>query len=433
MAPALAQRWSSLSESIERCADLMQSLEIEYGLHYESLNSVFLLWAWRLVAMEWLRTHGRYLTNMPRDFFVKQVDELFQTSAERWVLLSHWAGRWRASAGTTFENHLRDLAATWVDVQAVTSPDAVVVCLSTRLNGWLNDLRDAARKHIDDLAVENRGEVHRYFVPLWVWHRLDDVRWHQSRVQLRVGRKRVCLDVDHIVSCKWWEKNIDAVIEERSLAENGQDAAAPAAAGAQSDESIEVGSLNDIGNCFLLWTSFNVSKSDRPLKSFVSQIHEFKDSARLQAWQSALGVGQAQFDPDASDESTIRQAIAARTKSIKEELRKFIDGTHLPAHDKPAFDVSGRWHTKTEMPGEQDEEFDGDLAQTGELILGSYRKDGQIEGQLEGRGFEGRWSEPLHNGRVYGHFDERGRVFEGEWRYYRGRKTGKWRSERVGD
>jgi hypothetical protein len=424
MAPELAQRWRRLSDNIERCAELMQSLELEYGVHYESLNSMFLLWGWRFLAIEWLGS--RSMTNMARDFLVKQVDDLFRASAERWILLSHWGGRWRTSAVTTFENYLKDLARTWADVQATGSADSVAALLSQRLSGWIDDLRPAAQKYVDDLSVDHRGEVHRYFVPLWVWHRLDAPRWEESRVQLRVGRKKVSLDVDHIISCKWWENNVDRVVEEESLAEDGE--AAATKAGASGAPIVEGGTLNDIGNCFLLWTSFNISKSDRPLKSFLSQVYEFQDPARLQAWQTALEVAQEQIDPDAFDETTIRQAIAARTKAIKEELRKFINGAHLPAHDRPAFDVSGRWFAKTDLPGESNEQFDFELAQTGEGVLGSYGKDGRIQGELLGQ-----WSEPTSSGSVWGRFDEDGRRFEGEWRYRYGRKSGGWHAERTGD
>ena len=429
MAPAVAERWPRLSENIETSADLVESLELEYGVHYESLNSLIVLWGWRMIAIEWLAAQSMPL--LVRDSFLKQTDTMFRGSSERWILLSHWSGRWRSAGGNTFESYLKDLGGLWESIHSLTSSDLVVKALSEQMAAWIEALRPAAQKYIDDLAVENRSEVQRYFVPLWVWHRLDSTRWEQSRVQLRIGKKKVSLDVDHIVSCKWWEGNIAQVAEEQSLAVDDERLAGTPPSEGPKEEMLDQGSLNDLGNCFLLWRSFNISKSDRSLKSFLAQVYEFKDASRLATWKQALLVTDAQFDPDASEDSAIRAAIAVRTKLMKEDLRKFVAGSALPAHDKPAFDVSGRWGATSNYDSGQQESFEMVLAQTENRIVGTYTGDGRIEGELEGVQFEGRWSDGGRHGTVFGLFDESGRVFAAHWRYYRGRKLGNWSAQRL--
>jgi hypothetical protein len=51
-----------------------------------------------------------------------------------------------------------------------------------------------------DMAVLTREAVHQYYLPLWLWHRLDAERWKGSSLSLRESkRESLSLDVDHIV------------------------------------------------------------------------------------------------------------------------------------------------------------------------------------------------------------------------------------------
>jgi hypothetical protein len=69
--------------------------------------------------------------------------------------------------------------------------------------------------------------------------------------------------------------------------------------------------MNSIGNCSLLEKTFNVSKSDKELATFLSEVHEFKTGERdLDQWALALGVTDALLRPKSSSLDQIQQARA---------------------------------------------------------------------------------------------------------------------------
>src|SRR5208283_5383548 len=108
-------------------------------------------------------------------------------------------------------------------------------------------------------------------------------------VQLRLGKSKPTIEVDHIVSYAFWEKKI-------ANAENESD-----------DDAIAL--VNRLGNCALLEKNFNISKSDRGLKSFLAQIHEvIQKKIRIDAWCAALEIPQPMLDPS---QAAIMDIIAA--------------------------------------------------------------------------------------------------------------------------
>lgn len=84
---------------------------------------------------------------------------------------------------------------------------------------------------------------------------------------------------------------------------------------------------NKLGNCALLEKNFNISKSDKPLKSFLSQIHEVRErKIRIDAWCAALAIPQPLLDPDVSGVDDISDAIENRDTEMKADLTDFIRG-----------------------------------------------------------------------------------------------------------
>jgi hypothetical protein len=83
-----------------------------------------------------------------------------------------------------------------------------------------------------------------------------------------------------------------------------------------------------LGNCSLLEKTFNISKSDKTLRSFMEQVHEFKEGKLdLCSWARALGLEDSMIDAAAADADSIVKAIQTRDKEIRAELVEFAKGT----------------------------------------------------------------------------------------------------------
>ena len=55
--------------------------------------------------------------------------------------------------------------------------------------------------------------------------------------------------------------------------------------------------VNLLGNCSLLEKTFNISKSDKTLQSFMEQVHEIKEGkVTLSPWGQALGLTAVMLD-----------------------------------------------------------------------------------------------------------------------------------------
>ena len=82
-----------------------------------------------------------------------------------------------------------------------------------------------------------------------------------------------------------------------------------------------------MGNCSLLEKSFNISKSDRTLKSFLEEVHEFKTGKiALAGWAVSLGLPDSMVDAGQADVDTLVKAIGDRDKLIRDEVCEFVTG-----------------------------------------------------------------------------------------------------------
>jgi hypothetical protein len=161
------------------------------------------------------------------------------------------------------------------------------------------------------LAAGSRERVSAYRTALWMWHRLDAKRWAMSCIPLRVGKGKASLDVDHAVAYALWEEKLAAGLP--TGIEDRVDALAV---------------VNMLGNCSLLEKTFNISKSDKTLRAFMEQVHEFKEGTiALSSWAQALGLEDSMLDAAAAATDIIVQAIETRDKAIRAELVEFVKGT----------------------------------------------------------------------------------------------------------
>ena len=270
MAANLASRWSRLGDNFRACATLLESRELAYRRHFESLNSFVVLAAWRMIGLEWVAEHSP--KHLPRVRLEKQIDDLFRRYCERWLVLTQWARRWSGSTASVYGGYIKQLSEDRAELNAA-GIEQVTEILSSRMNTWLTALAADADTYIEnDLHVDSREEVHLYFLALWVWHRLNERRWAFSRTPLAIGKSKIAIDVDHLVSVGYWTDTLKA--------------ARPASTPLSEDD---LEGLNDIGNCCLLEKNFNITKGKGVLAEFVAQLHEFSDGQiRLPEWQESL-------------------------------------------------------------------------------------------------------------------------------------------------
>ena len=175
-------------------------------------------------------------------------------------------------------------------------------------------------------SVDRREHVSRYNTLLWVWHRLDATRWAMSSVPLRSGRRQKAdLEVDHTVAHSLWEKMVKGLPPK------------------DDDEEQELMQLiNNLGNCTLLEKTFNISKSARPLKEFLDEVHEIKSGKiKIADWATALGLTDCLLDPSSASTKDIVDAIGKRDADVRQEVVEFVQGKRSRHDLKAAKPVKG--------------------------------------------------------------------------------------------
>lgn len=319
MAQDLVESWETVATNVVEGAQLVRDRGFLFGTHYRSLNVLTLLLTWRLLGRQWLAAHSLSVT--VQDGFEKSLDATFKDKCDRWILMSQWSGRWGKSTDKAFADYAKDLADDWTKLSTMVSPDDVVAVLKARMETWIGELQADSTKYVDDLAALTRNRVHDYYLPLWLWHRLDAKRWTASSLPLReTKRGSLSLDVDHVVAVKLWETLPGAQVLE------GTDDA-PALC---TDDLTTT--MNALGNCCLLEKSFNIAKGAEPLGAFLGRVHEFKTGElKLDKWTQCLGLDAALVDPVDKPATDIRAVVDSRTATMKAELKEYLIGTRQRA------------------------------------------------------------------------------------------------------
>ena len=200
------------------------------------------------------------MTVTQKDDFHKRCGSTLALVLDRWLTCSQWAGRWAESSGTPIAGYAKALHEDFLACERLGSLEEVHRVLSDRFQGFVKELEADASNFVGTLAASSRERVSAFRNALWIWHRLDAARWRMSSIPLRVGKSKPRLDVDHAVAFKLWEQKLDAGLPEGI---DDQDDAVPL--------------VNLLGNCSLLEKTFNISKSDKTLRSFMEQVHEIKE------------------------------------------------------------------------------------------------------------------------------------------------------------
>jgi hypothetical protein len=186
-----------------------------------------------------------------------------------------------------------------------------------------------ATQQINTVVVRDRRRVHVYYPYLWVWHRLEVARWEQSSVQLRTGKKHLRkLEVDHTVADALWTRLVEQEIKTKQTGFDGSDEEKALLAPDDFESTVDaLAFVNLLGNCSLLDKSFNISKSDKPMWSFMQDVEDFKNGTKQRhVWEAALSLSETLTAPDESTLGEIKKTMQIRDTLIRKDLAEFIAG-----------------------------------------------------------------------------------------------------------
>ncbi len=313
MASELAKRWSGIRVAVLEVLEVVNKRQLVYGSggHYSSLNAVAVVWAWWYLAVQWEDQHK--LTPAQQDEFEKKLSATLSSVLDRWLICSQWAERWASSSAPIVASYAKNLSEDFSTCAKLGSLESVHQALSDRFQAFVKDLETDATAYVGNLEAIRRERVSVYRTALWLWHRLDTQRWEMSSIVLKVGKSKASQDVDHAVAYKLWEAKLTAGLPTGFVSR---------------DEAIRV--VNMLGNCSLLEKTFNISKSDKTLRSFMEQVYEIKaGKVDLALWAQALGLDDTILDAAAPAADVILQAIQARDNAIRAELVEFVKGTKV--------------------------------------------------------------------------------------------------------
>ena len=326
LATDTARQWNRLKSNLERAAELVRDRELLEN--YGSFNAVIVILSWYRLVHERLEALPG-LAVVERDNLEKHMQRRAAQFVDRWIFASDWAGVWGDAAVFNFQNFATDLNSLHGELKSCSATTFLDV-VDRGIVRLMDRVATRAIQHVDNLLVRDRRRVHAYYQVLWVWHRLDEARWKFSSLPMRTGRKRTSkLEVDHTVADAWWQRRINANIEDKVATFTGTDLEKLAIKPDEFDSRWDAYAfVNALGNCSLLDKSFNISKSDQPMWDFLQEVHEFKQGKfARQEWQAALSLSDAMTSPDGVSLADLKSEIQARDVFIRNELKEFIGGT----------------------------------------------------------------------------------------------------------
>lgn len=326
MAASVAAAWTKLKPRVESCADLIKERDLLEN--QGSFNAVIVYLTWYRLAFDRFDAIAGSVSLIERDSIEKQLKRLAAQFLDRWIFGSQCANVWGDGAVLNFQNFATELNAIFFKLKT-TQVAALVATVDDSINQMMARVLPKAVEQINNVFVRDRRRVHAYHPFLWVWHRLEDNRWKNSSIQMRTGRKRTSkLEVDHTVADAWWSRLIEQQIKIKQGTFVGSDEEKALITPDDFESRYEAFAfINMLGNCSLLDKSFNISKSDAPMRHFLQQVHEFKDGKVLmEDWEAALSLCPTLTLPGDATIADIKQAIHTRDALIRKDLVEFIGG-----------------------------------------------------------------------------------------------------------
>lgn len=327
MANSIASKWGQLKPRLERGADLIKERNLIEN--QESFNAVIVYLTWFHLVYDRYEVLSKSITLPERDSLEKSLNQIAAQFLDRWIFGSQWANVWGDGAVLNFQNFALELNGFFVKIKNCSVGDLLNV-VKDGFERLLLRVLPKAIEHINNFVVTDRRRVHAYYQMLWVWHRLEAMRWQHSSISMRTGRKRSTkLEVDHTVANEWWVNLVNRETENKLVDFVGTEEEKALLAPANfSIKSEAYTFINSLGNCSLLDKSFNISKSDKPMWEFLKDVHEFKkNEIQRDVWESSLLLSKTLTSPDAANFEEIIESIENRDKLIRKELVDFLMGS----------------------------------------------------------------------------------------------------------
>lgn len=313
LAAGVAAEWSRISTSVENVCVYLLERGYERGRQFQSVNSLALLWSWWYAGTHWEANHS--LKEVERENFKTLQTQALADHLDRWIVLSQWAGRWGGTSSATYlESFCGTLSQASIQADTHNTVEEASKVFRDAIEKLIAGLASDSNNYIETLEVPSRERVRGYFLPLWIWHRLDTNRWTASSIPLRTRKKDGTHDVDHIVSVGLCQDYGFPVLPEEVPDEETEPATTV--------------SVNAIGNCWLLESTFNIAKGKKPAADFLGQVNDLKrDASAMSKWQAEIGLSDDMIKPKKADYAATATAITDRTRAIKDDLKRFISGT----------------------------------------------------------------------------------------------------------
>ncbi|MCX6158014.1 MAG: DUF262 domain-containing protein [Ignavibacteriae bacterium] len=326
MAKTVSSKWLVLISNLKIGIEIIKARNLVKV--QGSFNSIIVFLTWHHLVLEQNVRISNDLKLLKKDSLEKQINKIAKLFLDRWVFSSQWANVWGEGAVLNFSNFAKDLNDIKNDLLNCTHENIIEI-VNSSVDKLMGRLTIKAIDYINNTIVRNRSRVRAYYNMLWIWHRIDLNRWNYSSKHLRIGKTSLSLDVDHTIANAWWERKIKEIIDTKLLTFNGteeeKELVSPSEF-ATKQEAYEF--INLLGNCSLLEKSFNISKSDKSMKSFLEEVHEFKEKTlTIDKWEGALSINRNMTDPNGVELNDLIDTVRLRDLLIRRELIEFINGT----------------------------------------------------------------------------------------------------------
>ena len=315
MAANVSENWALVNEAATKICAQVKDRGLRFREHYQSVNALAYLWAWYFAALRWRQERG--LKELEKDSMDKSLGEALDLLIDRWLICSQWAGVWASASAESLAGYATRLATCAQSLEEKPDLTDAIAELKQTFEAEVKGLEQAAANGLMTINADERQQVRGYYTALWLWNRLEPDRWEKAKLALRQkSRRQVSLEVDHIVAFNLWRSKLDTL-------------RAQLPAGGSSAEIDELDPIvNEVGNCMLLEKNFNISKSKKPMKQFLEDVHEFKEEkVTVEEWAMALDLKMPQVDSGGTAVEVLCKLFSDRTQKIRSDLDQFVRGT----------------------------------------------------------------------------------------------------------
>jgi hypothetical protein len=326
MAKTVSSNWTNITETIKNGLEIIKERNLVRVRG--SFNAIIVYLTWYRLVTNQLKNIKQTLSATEKDSFDKQTNDVSQYFLDRWIFCSQWANVWGEGSVVAFGNFAKDISESKQTI-AVSNKFDYIAKVNDSISKLMDRIIYKANDFINNTNVRDRNRVRQYYTLLWVWHRLDGIRWKYSSIQLKEGRKRNApLDVDHTVADALWKRKVKENYDNKLLAFSGTDEEKALIA---PDEFLSIQEANEfinfLGNCSLLEKSFNISKSDKEMKSFLIDVHEYKNgNFSISDWEVALSIENKMTEPSNATLKDLVEPIKKRDALIRKDLIEFANG-----------------------------------------------------------------------------------------------------------